>query len=291
MLSDGRRLGYAEYGDIQGRPLFFFHGQPGNRLFRHPDDALTSSLGIRLINLDRPGYGLSDFQPERRLVDWPKDGCELADALEIDRFAVLGFSAGGPYAQVCAHLIPDRLTRVGLADSAPPMHLREINAAAPRMLRINHWLARHVPSAMDFYFRLFWGFSRRNPDAFLKMAIQQSCVADQDLLSQPAIYAVLREVWRENIRVDSRGYSHDTEILMKEWGFQLKDIQKEIVLWQGEADVNIPKAWGRYLAKELPNCRATYFPNEGHFAIFNHWKEILQAMHDSEKSDPSEFEL
>lgn len=258
-------------------PLFF-HGQPGNRLFRHPDDALTSSLGVRLICIDRPGYGLSDFQLKRRLVDWPADVCALADALEIGKFSVLGFSAGGPYALACAHRIPERLIQVGAADSAPPMHLSEIYAAATSMIRINCWLTRHAPSAMNSWFRLFWRFSRRKPDTFLRMAGQQAGQVDKFVLSQPDIFAVLQEVWKENIRVDSLGYAYDTQILMKDWGFQLNDIQKEIYLWQGEADADTPSAWGHYFANELPNCRATFIPNAGHFAIFIYWKEILQTL-------------
>ena len=65
---------------------------------------------------------------------------------------------------------------------------------------------------------------------------------------------------------------------MRDWDFQLKDIQKDIHLWQGEADANIPTAWARYLAKELPHCQATFFPDEGHFALFQYWEEILQTL-------------
>lgn len=180
---------------------------------------LTSSFGVRLICIDRPGYGLSDFQPNRRLLDWPVDVGELADALGIARFNLLGFSAGGPYALACAHLIPERLIQVGIADSAPPMVLREINQIAPNILRINYELTRHAPSVLKIYFRLFWRFSRPNPDAFLKMAVQHSCQADKDALSQPGLSSVLQAVWKENIRIESLGYTYDTEILMKDWGF------------------------------------------------------------------------
>ena len=71
-LHDGRLLGYAEYGDPTGKPVFLFQGTPSSRLL-HPDKDLTRSLGARLIVMDRPGFGLSDFQPGRRLLDWPSD--------------------------------------------------------------------------------------------------------------------------------------------------------------------------------------------------------------------------
>lgn len=237
-----------------------------------------AALGIRLITLDRPGYGFSNFQPKRRLLDWPQDVSELADALGIDRFAVIGFSAGGPYALSCAHQIPHRLIRVGVVDSAPPMYLPEINTTAPSMLRTNSWLACQAPVALRIMFRMFWWYSRRNPEAFIKMALKQAQQTDRDILSRPDMYATMVEVWKENIRVDSRGYVQDVEILMKDWGFRLRDITAEVYLWQGEADVNTPPIWARYMVKEIPNCRATFFADEGHFALFTHWKDILQAL-------------
>ena len=72
-LSDGRKLGFAEYGVPDGNPVFFFHGGPSSRLFHHPDDQIAISLGAHIISIDRPGYGLSSFQAGRKLIDWPDD--------------------------------------------------------------------------------------------------------------------------------------------------------------------------------------------------------------------------
>jgi pimeloyl-ACP methyl ester carboxylesterase len=101
-LRGGRRLGYAERGDPGGRPLLYFHGWPGSRVEGCLGDEPARAKGIRLMALDRPGMGLSDHQPRRALVDWPDDVIEVAAALRLDRFAVLGISGGGPYAAVCA---------------------------------------------------------------------------------------------------------------------------------------------------------------------------------------------
>src|SRR5260370_34619307 len=91
-------------------PVFFFHGLPGARLQRYPDDAIAIASGARIIALDRPGLGLSSFQPGRKLLDWPGDVSELAGALSIDRFAAIGLSGGGPYMLARAYKIPWRLT-------------------------------------------------------------------------------------------------------------------------------------------------------------------------------------
>ena len=90
-LPDGRRLGYAEHGASNGKPLFYFHGSPSSRLESnlYLSDEMLQSLNVRLITIDRPGMGLSDFQPNRRLIDWPKDVIALADHLNIERVPVL----------------------------------------------------------------------------------------------------------------------------------------------------------------------------------------------------------
>ncbi len=96
-LRDGRALGYAEFGSPEGEPVFYFHGFPNSRvdwLISDPDDA-AGALNTRIIAPDRPGYGLSDYQRGRKLLDWPQDVLELANALQIDKFAVLGISGGG----------------------------------------------------------------------------------------------------------------------------------------------------------------------------------------------------
>lgn len=79
-LSDGRRLGYAEYGGRQGSPVFHFHRDPGSRLEAGILHETAAALGVRLIGVDRPGTG-HDPKPRRRLIDWPSDVAELADSL------------------------------------------------------------------------------------------------------------------------------------------------------------------------------------------------------------------
>lgn len=278
ILSDGRKLGFAEYGDMKGSPIFFFHGQPGNRLFCHPDNSILLSLGVRLITIDRPGYGLSDYQPDRRLLDWTQDVVELADSLGFDRFPVLGFSGGGPYAAACAYKIPQWVTKAGLVDSAPPMIVPEINRKMPAPLRINYLLALHAPTILKLIFKVFWRYSRQRPEAFINLGLRQSPPVDREILSNPEIYAAMIKVWQENIRVDSQGYVQDIDILMKDWGFDLRDIETDVYLWQGEADVNIPSAWARYLSREISNCKSTFYANEGHFVLITHWKEIMQVL-------------
>src|SRR5215475_13446761 len=91
-LADGRALGYAEFGAPGGEPYFYFHGHPGSRLEARFAESAATAAGVRVIALDRPGYGLSDAQPGRAILDWPTDVAQAADLLGIDRFSVVGAS-------------------------------------------------------------------------------------------------------------------------------------------------------------------------------------------------------
>lgn len=269
-LKKGRQIGYAQYGPLDGRPVLFFHGQPGNRLFHPPE-----LENVRLISIDRPGYGRSDYQPGRRLLDWPADVLEFTEHLGIDEFTVVGFSGGGPYALACAYALPDVVKSVTIVSSSAPLSVPEIRQQLPSLVRINAWLSQHIPGLMNVLFRAIWNNSRRRPESFIKLALRQSASVDRIALQSPEIYAMLLETWQENLRIEPDGYVLDAQILTGEWGFPLQKIEQKVYLWQGKADLNIPTAWGRYLASTIPNCEAIFVTGAGHFLIFDHWTEIV----------------
>ena len=166
-LHDGRSLGYAEYGDPAGKPVVFFQGTPSSRLFHHPDESIAVSLGARIITMDRPGFGFSDFQPSRTLLDWPDDVVELVDVLEIDRFAVAGISGGGPYVAACAFKIPHRLTAAAIISGVGPVDTPGAIQGMPRIRCLGVTVARHAPWLLR---PLIWLVSnpRRNPERYFE---------------------------------------------------------------------------------------------------------------------------
>lgn len=119
-LSDGRTLGFAEYGSPHGKPLLYFHGLPACR-YEIDFHELGLRHGARIFALDRPGMGLSAFQPNRQLLDWPADVKDFTGKLGLVEYRVLGGSGGGPYSLVCAKALPkESLKGVGvLAGFAP----------------------------------------------------------------------------------------------------------------------------------------------------------------------------
>jgi pimeloyl-ACP methyl ester carboxylesterase len=83
-------------------------------------DAPARAARARALALDRPGIGRSTPHPGRRLLDWPCDVAAFADAFGLERFAVLGWSGGGPYAIACAHVLGQRVSATGLAAGVRP---------------------------------------------------------------------------------------------------------------------------------------------------------------------------
>ncbi len=116
-----RRVAYCEYGDPGGTPVFYFHGTPGSRYEPAYGDRAAKEYGYRIIALDRPGIGRSEYVRKRSLQDWPLDVEEIAKLLGIERFGVIGVSGGGPYALACCYAIPDRIEFSVLMGSWAPV--------------------------------------------------------------------------------------------------------------------------------------------------------------------------
>src|SRR6187399_1075410 len=95
---DGRSLGIAEFGAVDGTAVLWCHGGPGSR--REPAwlDAAAADAGLRLIGVDRPGYGLSTPAPGRTISSVVTDMLDVAAQLSIRDYATVGVSTGGAYA-------------------------------------------------------------------------------------------------------------------------------------------------------------------------------------------------
>jgi deazaflavin-dependent oxidoreductase (nitroreductase family) len=167
-LPDGRTVAYTEWGDPAGFPTFYFHGTPGRSLEGAFADHAASRHGLRRLAPDRPGYGLSTFQPLRRFHDWPADVSAIADALGIDAFGVVGHSGGGPHAFACgAALSPDRLRFVGLLGPWGPVASARIRTHLTRLDRRCTMLARRSQWVMRAAFAPLALFARYAPGLFL----------------------------------------------------------------------------------------------------------------------------
>lgn len=274
-LRDGRALGYAEHGDPEGTPIFFFHGSPGSRLQRHPDASIAHELGARIITIDRPGYGLSDFQPERTLLDWPTDVAQLADALGINQFAAIGLSGGGPYLLACAYAMADRLTSATVVSGMGPLDEPDALEGVMPSMRLGLGIVRKAPWLARLALEPAARILRINPVAVKKLIPVSMPRADKEAFGRPDIQAIDQQDLAEAYRNGGQALHREVILLTQPWGFRLEDIRTKIHLWHGEEDTTVPFNLAKYVARALPDCEPRFYPVEGHTLIYNYWQEIL----------------
>jgi pimeloyl-ACP methyl ester carboxylesterase len=275
VLPGGRLLGYAEYGDSAGTPVLSFHGLPASRLQSRRYDDAARLAGVRLIAADRPGHGLSDFQPRRAIADWPRDVAALADALGIERFAVLGVSGGGAYALACAARLPERVTALALVSCWGPVSLMEALSPLARALlsgsRANRVVTRLCLAALG-------AAARRAPSEVVRVAHRWLPECDRAIVGSSRIQAISARDLTAAFAQGSRGVYHDALLLRADWDLNWSAIRAPVLLWHGEADRIAPAAAARRLAGNLPGCRATFLPGEGHYAVIPRAEELLRAL-------------
>jgi pimeloyl-ACP methyl ester carboxylesterase len=278
--ADGRRLTFAEYGDPSGTPVIYCHGFPGSRLEARLADQPARDLRIRLIAPDRPGFGLSSLQPNRRIADWPADLARIADHLGLARFRVLGVSGGAPYALAGAAALGARIEHVtlacGLGEITAPSDMDGMNLAAGAALRLQrrfprtgHWAYRHVIGPT----------LRRFPAWIFKILVGHATAADREVLSVSRTRRIIIDSFAEAFRQGTAGPAHEVRLITAPWGLDLLQVRQPVSLWHGEADRTVPIAMARRHAATLPQALTHYLPGEGHFSlIVRHMQPMLAEL-------------
>jgi pimeloyl-ACP methyl ester carboxylesterase len=234
-----------DVGDPDGTPVVYLHGGGDSRLSRHPDDSIAASVGVRLIAVDRCGPSVRG----RSLRSWAN---ELLAALELERFAVLGWSAGGPHALAVAAVAPERVARVALVGSMPRHNgIGDLPRDVQRVIRVAKVSPRLAARGLER-----WG--RRPPpptgdpltdDAYLRGRV-------------------------ESFRGGGLWLARELAYLARPWGFELSEVVAPVTLWWGDDDRVCPPSIGRSYERELPNASLRIVPGT-HQLLFSRWREIL----------------
>jgi pimeloyl-ACP methyl ester carboxylesterase len=274
-LRDGRRLAYAEWGDPDGRPVLGCHGSPSSRLERHVEDPRTyCRWGVRLIVPDRPGFGRSDPQPDRRVLDWPGDVEQLLAHLGVDRFAVLSLSGGAAYALACAHALGERVHSVGILGGAPPP---DVPWPWPQWVPDPLRRIAHRPTPARLLQPVFAPIAVR-PALIPRYLQVRLNPADRRVIGRPAVRRILARTFTEGLRNGPAALAEDRALLFRPWGFPLSQVRQHVHIWHGTQDWQVPAALGRALAAMLPRRTTHWFPGEGHFLVFDHAAEVYAAL-------------
>lgn len=273
-LPDGRVLSFCQYGDANGTPVVFLHSIVGSRAQIHPDPAQVDGLGIRWICPDRPGYGHSDPQPGRTLLDWADDLTRLADHLELEAFHLAGHSAGGAFACAFAFRRPERVRRMALVSPMAPFErLRELDGMPPtnRMLLS---LARHAPRLLTPFMRLMVRGLAKEPEQITHRHAELWPEADRRAVDAPGRRAFLTGLFRQATRQGPEAIVQEQVLLARPWGFPLEAIGTDTRLWHGENDIHVPLSLTRAF-DALPHLTRHTVPGAGHYLYLSHWRTIF----------------
>ena len=277
-LPDSRKIGFSEYGDPDGKPIFYFHGTPGSRLEASRFHEVAATHHCRLIGIDRPGMGLSALDPQRTLLSWAKDVVCLADHLSIKKFFLMGHSGGAPYVAACAYAIPDRIEGAAIISGMGPFEKPEAQIGLATGQKVINRVIRLIPSSANL---MMWLTQKmlKNPDKLFQQMVKQLPQPDQIIFNEPSEKAALIASSIEAFKNGSQGPAQEMRLLLKPWGFNLEAIKIPVHIWYGAQDKQAPKSHAELYAELIPNAQLKVIDNEGHISILkNHMNDILSNL-------------
>ena len=279
-LRSGAAVALTEYGDPGGAPVFFCHGWPSSRTMAELAEEAARDLHLRIISPDRPGIRDSQFQPNRRLIDWPPFLNEIADRLDIERFRILAISGGAPYAYASAWMSPDRIEKIAIVSGAPPLdELNDLDGLLPihrRMLV----LREKNPRLLKWLFHVARPFvAMRMPIRLRPLLLKFLQPCDANVLRESRKFDICFDSARHAWRSSALGVMTDADIYATPWGFALEEVRVPIAVWHGTKDRTFAPRLAESVAARLPNCEFHLIEGAGHYSLpIRYIREILQDL-------------
>jgi pimeloyl-ACP methyl ester carboxylesterase len=276
-VGDDRQLGFAEFGDPQGRAVFWLHGTPGARR-QIPTEArdYAERRHIRLIGVDRPGIGSSTPFQYRNVLEFADDLRTIADVLGIDEMAVVGLSGGGPYALACAAAMPERVvvTAVlgGVAPTTGPDAIGGgVMAFGAALAPVVELVGVPLSFVATGLIRLIRPVGSRAVDMYGRVSPE----ADRALLARPEFKAMFLDDLLNGSRKQMAAPFADVVVFARDWGFRLEEVKGPVRWWHGDRDHIVPFEHGQHVVSRLPDAELYHLPGESHLAGLGRAEEIL----------------
>lgn len=274
-LPDGRRVECQSYGDPGGFPILYFHGGLSAPVDIAFADDVARARGVRIVAPARPGIGSSDRCRNRCVADWASDVSAVVATLGIERFSVLGWSAGGPFALAVAAglapLVAHAATVGGMAPLRPPLSARQLGLMLDRVL---FPLARRSRSLAA----LVVGVSALTPAGVERSLLLRSLPPEDRGVVEQMTPADVADGLHDALRHGAGGVADDYAVLAAEWGFELADVSGPVTLFQGAADTLLPMSHAEALAARLPAGRLEVVEGAGHFLLRPHLGRVLDSL-------------
>jgi len=276
-VGEDRQIGFAEFGNPQGRAVFWLHGTPGARR-QIPTEAraFASRKNIRLIGIDRPGIGSSTPHQDENVLGFTDDLRTIADTLGINRFAVIGLSGGGPYTLATAAAMPDRVVMAAVLGGVAPLigedgissGLMELAKVVRPILEVADTPIRWVAGSL---MKLIGPFGSPALDLYARISPD----GDRNLLSRPEFKAMFLDDLLNGSRKQLAAPFADIVVFARDWGFRLEDIKVPVRWWHGDADHIVPYAHGEHAVARIADAQMYTLPGESHLAGLGVPEDIL----------------
>lgn len=229
-------LGYAEYGDPQGRPVLLHHGLVGNCAVPERWDVYGRGMRVRLIAVERPGYGASPPLRMTAVAQWAELAAAAMDALGIREFDVAAVSAGAPYAYALGARLPRRVRHLWILSGLPYV--------------CDDAVRGHYPEgSLDA-----WEFYRDAPLAEIAQGFATAAPRFAQVFAEmPLMLAALEEMAAH----DHLGPAREARLQARPWGVALQDVHAPTRLWHSRQDPQIPYSAVEATAALLPHAVVT----------------------------------
>ncbi|UPV76482.1 alpha/beta hydrolase (plasmid) [Halorussus limi] len=279
-VGDGRRVAYAEYGATDAAtdatPVAFLHGTPGSHVLGELYDEAARRRGVRLLAIERPGYGDSTPRPDPSPTDTDYLRAVLDDA-GVSRVGVVAFSGGAAHALAFAATCGERVTEIDLVSGATPPSLRD---ETPVTIRLLGALAAKTPRLLTGLLGVQTWLAKRGPPS----VVVGQYTADADEIPDEAA-EIVREDFVRALDSHREGMVSESEQAVREWEFALTDVETPVRLWHGDRDENVPVAGARRLAETLPTAGVTVFEGEDHLSTLLRSRSRILDRHAGVDSD------
>ena len=271
---DGRRIAVLVAGPDDGLPVLFAHIAPGSRRFDPEPDA-TAAAGVRLITLDRPGYGGSEPLPEGTSPTIPlfADDCAVVlDQLGVRTAATAGWSAGGRVVMALAARRPDLVRSVGLIGTPAPDE--EVAWIGPDERQMIAALSADPASALHTLEQIL---TPMTSDPVAALGMLGAAPADAAALTEGDLRSALQTMLTEAFAQGPGGLAADLiSYTMAAWGFDPRAVGAPVRCWYGEADEVVSPDHGRWWADQVADGTLTVVPAAGHLLVRAVWSEVLR---------------
>lgn len=279
VLRDGRRLAFTVTGPTDGAPVLYCHGAIGTPVEATIDlQRIAHNVGVRYIAPSRPGVGGSDPQPGRTILDFADDVAALADSLALERFSVVGVSAGGPYALGIAHQLGERVRRVAVCSALAPFWPTHRTPGVQRRIRLPLAAVAGAPRLVCGLGDRVLPILARHPELITSVIAAHAAPAERDRLAATDERTAVSNCFLDAACTGVSGLVEDFLTYARGWDFDPRDVISEVHLWHGGGDPLVPVEQALQLAADLPNCRVFLDPDEGHHFFRSGLEEILATL-------------